>query len=175
MADFDIAFRITIGIEGKYSNNKKDPGGETMYGITKRVARKYGYKGKMKDLPLDFAKNIYKVGYWNILKLDKVSDQGIANELFDTSVNMGVGTSAKFLQRTLNALNREGKDWRDITVDGKIGPVTINILTKAIRKRRKNIYKTLNILQGCKYISLAEKHETDEDFINGWLTRVVFK
>ena len=37
-----------IKVEGGYVNDPSDSGGETNYGITKHVARKYGYKGSMK-------------------------------------------------------------------------------------------------------------------------------
>ena len=33
--NFDKAFELVIGHEGGYSNNPKDPGGETKYGISK--------------------------------------------------------------------------------------------------------------------------------------------
>ncbi len=46
--------------EGGYVNNPADRGGATKYGITEAVARANGYKGNMKDLPLDVAKSIYR-------------------------------------------------------------------------------------------------------------------
>ena len=39
--------------EGGYVNNPADRGGATKYGITQSVARENGYRGNMKDLPLD--------------------------------------------------------------------------------------------------------------------------
>ena len=46
--------------EGGYVNNPADRGGATKYGITQAVARENGWNGNMKDLPLEFAKSIYK-------------------------------------------------------------------------------------------------------------------
>ena len=46
--------------EGGYVNNPADRGGATKYGITEAVARTNGFKGNMRDLPLDVAKAIYK-------------------------------------------------------------------------------------------------------------------
>lgn len=37
MTDFNEALNLLIAHEGGYSNHPSDPGGETMYGITKRV------------------------------------------------------------------------------------------------------------------------------------------
>lgn len=46
--------------EGGYVNNPADRGGATKYGITEAVARANGFKGSMRDLPLDVAKAIYR-------------------------------------------------------------------------------------------------------------------
>ena len=37
MSVFEKAFSHTLGLEGKYSNNPNDTGGETMWGITKAL------------------------------------------------------------------------------------------------------------------------------------------
>ncbi|ENV93784.1 hypothetical protein F937_03185 [Acinetobacter calcoaceticus ANC 3680] len=46
--------------EGGYVNNPADRGGATKYGIIEAVARANGFKGNMKDFPLETAKAIYK-------------------------------------------------------------------------------------------------------------------
>jgi len=46
--------------EGGYVNTPADRGGATKYGITEAVALANGFKGSMRDLPLDVAKAIYK-------------------------------------------------------------------------------------------------------------------
>src|SRR6266478_2656628 len=63
--NFDSAFAALIGNEGGYVFDPRDPGGETMYGITSRVAAKHGYAGAMRDLPLELAKSIAKTEYWD--------------------------------------------------------------------------------------------------------------
>lgn len=40
-----------IAIEGGYSNDPDDSGGETTWGVTERRARKFGYTGPMIDMP----------------------------------------------------------------------------------------------------------------------------
>ena len=45
MANFDILFNRLMEHEGGYINHPSDPGGETMYGITKAVAVANGYAG----------------------------------------------------------------------------------------------------------------------------------
>lgn len=88
MSSFDDAFDALIGNEGGYANNPKDPGGETMWGVTKRVALAYGYTGAMRDLPRDTAKAIAKKLYWDPLRLDEL-DGRVAFQIFDANYNGG--------------------------------------------------------------------------------------
>ena len=55
MDRFEKIFDYLLKVEGGYSNDKYDAGGETKYGITEEDARKYGYKGRMRDLQLYLA------------------------------------------------------------------------------------------------------------------------
>lgn len=171
---FDDAFEKVVGIEGAYSNDPNDSGGETMYGITIQVARAYGYKDAMKDMPLSVAKVIYRKRYWEVLKLDDICkySQELAHELFDTGVNCGVGLAATLLQRALNVLNRQQKDYADIAVDGSLGPVSLYALAGFVKTRGEKgltvLLTMLNCLQGAHYVTLAEKREKDEQFVFGW-------
>jgi lysozyme family protein len=88
-----------IGKEGGYSNHPSDTGGETMWGITIGVARANGYQGVMRSMTRDRAKVIYRNKYWAAPGYDAVALQSaaIAEELFDTGVNMGPSTGSTFL------------------------------------------------------------------------------
>jgi lysozyme family protein len=164
-----------IGREGRYSNNPADSGGATMWGITERVARACGYTGPMRALPRDTAKEIYFTQY--VRKPGFAALMGpserIAEELVDTGVNMGPAVASLFLQRCLNALNRQGRDYNDIIVDGDVGPATLNALNAFLRTRGAEgetaLLRALNCLQGERYIELAEKRSANETFLYGWL------
>lgn len=179
MNEFDEAFEYTVGLEGRFSDNPLDSGGPTKYGITERVARAHGYIGHMKDLPLHFAKKIYKASYWDALKLDSVSklSSAIPHEMFDTGVNMGVKRSATFLQRALNVFNRQGRDYPDIQVDGSIGSKTISSLSAYLSQRGRLgesvMLTALNSQQGAGYFDIAENRPKDEEFIFGWFANRV--
>ena len=41
-------------------------------------------------------KDFYKSNYWDPIQLDLITSQRVAEEIFDTAVNMGVGTAVKF-------------------------------------------------------------------------------
>lgn len=170
---FEIAFTRTLGVEGGYSNNPNDPGGATKFGITIAVARANGYKGDMKVLPLDKAKEIYKKNYWDSLKLDKFSPP-LAIKLFDAGVNVGIKRVAQWLQTSLNALNSQQRFYSNIAVDGMIGPATINAYNSLAERRGSSanaiLIKAINCLQGSYYLNLAENDSKFETFIYGWLS-----
>jgi len=64
MNRFEKIFDYLLMVEGGYSNDKYDAGGETKYGITEEDARKYGYTGHMRDMPLSIARDIYDKKYY---------------------------------------------------------------------------------------------------------------
>ena len=155
--------------EGGYVNDSSDSGGATRYGVTQKVARKYGYYGSMKQFPLNRAMNIYEKRYWDKLKLDEVYKYSplIAEELFDTGVNMGTRRAGEFLQRSLNLLTSS-----KLIVDGSVGKKTLKALKVYHNKRGEHgkevLHKMLNALQGSFYVTLAERRVKDKKFIFGW-------
>lgn len=175
---FKDAEKRTLDIEGSYSDHPLDPGGKTMYGITESEARAFGYQGPMQSMPLATAHVIYKTRYWDALLLDEVDKISvpIAHELFDTGVNAGVSTAGKFLQIALNALNRQQKDYPDLTTDGRVGPLTLHTMKQYMELRKgkaeRNLLKLLNCMQGAYYLNLTQQNPKFEEFMNGWLERV---
>lgn len=164
-----------ISREGGYSNHPADRGGPTRYGITQAVARAHGYGGPMSLLPRDEAAAIYRRLYWLRPRYDQVARRAarVASELFDTGVNMGPGVATTFLQRALTALNRNAKDYPDLTPDGRIGPITLSALDAFIKLRgtagETVLLRALEAMQGERYLRLAEKRPANEAFLYGWL------
>lgn len=165
--------------EGGYSNHPADRGGPTNFGITEQTARAYGYKGDMKVMPRATAVSIYRARYWTAPRFNEVAIvcPQIAEEIFDTGVNMGVGRAGTFLQRALNALNRQAADYPDIGTDGLIGNLTLTALKGFMLKRGAGggevLRKALDALQGEFYLNLAEKNPSQEAFVYGWLANRV--
>lgn len=172
---FEVAFNALLKIEGNYSDHQSDRGGKTKYGITEGVARQSGYTGDMRSLPLEKAKEIYKTNYWQKAGCDKICalSQSIAEEIFDTAVNMGVRTAVTFLQKSLNGLNRQGKDYQDEKEDGVYGSGTHGALGSFLKKRGAQgelvLLRSLNCLQGALYVTLSRDRTQNEDFLFGWL------
>ena len=78
-----------------------------------------------------------------------------------------------WLQRWLNALNREERSYQDIKTDGKIGPRTLAALKHFLTLRGKQgeevLVKALNCSQGAYYLDITEKNRQNEEFIFGWM------
>lgn len=168
---------IVIGaifqVEKGYVDNPNDPGGATNHGVTVAVARKHGYEGHMRGLPKNMAYDIYvkdyikAPGYEPLLALSPA----LAHKVIDGGVNAGTGRSSRWFQQSLNALNRNGTDYRDIAVDGKVGAGTIGAYKSLVNKRGKfeacsMMIKLMDVHQGMHYLSLTNL----ETFTPGWVS-----
>jgi lysozyme family protein len=111
VSSFDDAFAALLGNEGGYVDSPADPGGETMFGVTARVARAWGYTGDMKDLPIETAKAIAKKNYWDAYQCDQF-DPRIGFQVFDAAYNGG--HPAQWLQQAAG-----------VKADGVIGSITV--------------------------------------------------
>jgi lysozyme family protein len=188
-ASVDGLIDAVLDREGGYVSHPADAGGPTCFGITEAVARAHGYAGSMRNLPRENAVAIYRRLYWARPRLDEVARRSarLAAELFDTGVNMGPAVAVTFLQRALTALNRNGKDYPDLTPDGRIGPATLGALDAFLAARggasdgrpqpsqpgaasgETVLLRALEALQGERYLRLAERRPANEAFLYGWL------
>lgn len=161
--------------EGGYTNDPADPGGETNFGVTKFVARAFGYQGDMRAMTWDAAKPIYEQRFIVQPGFDKLValDAALAWKLFDIGVNMGQPVGGKFLQRALNALNNQQADYPDLTVDGNCGAMTRAALAAFYAKRGPDGRKVMNWAvgaeQGVRYLEIVESNPLSEKYTFGWL------
>jgi lysozyme family protein len=93
--NFDRAFNFTIGVEGGYSNDPNDPGGETKFGISKRAHPSLDIKG----LTLEDAKNVYFVEYWMEVGGDELPFP-LDIFAFDAAVNQGVIAALSLVKKS---------------------------------------------------------------------------
>ena len=96
---FKKAVDYVISNEGGYIFDRKDPGGATKYGIS----QKYYPTLNIKALSLESAKRIYYCDYWLKGKFEQISDEKVATQVFDFSVNLGFRVATIILQRALRA------------------------------------------------------------------------
>lgn len=175
----DDYINALIAREGGYVFHPADRGGQTIWGITERVARAFGYAGHMEDMPQDVARRIYIERYWEQPHLDDVCEYSApaAEKLLDIGVNMGVGMAGAFLQRALNTLNLEAKIYPDIVIDGAIGRMTLAALRAYLDYRGADghvvLVRILDCIQGARRLDIAEANPSQEAFVYGWfLNRV---
>lgn len=172
-----------IRVEGsQYTNDPSDKGGPTKYGITqKALSEFYGRHAsaeEVKALTETDAFNIYWSRYVTRPKFHLLAavNARIAAEVIDTGVNMGPSVAAKYLQRSLNALNHNQKH-PTLVVDGLVGPVTAEALKTFLGYRGVEgefvLLTTLNALQGARYLELTEANESQKKFFYGWINQRV--
>ena len=185
--DFQISFAKAIQAEGFLSNNKADHGGFTYKGISRTKHPAWsGWKiidstplallrrgaGGEVDKLNQLVEEFYRSEFWNKIQGDLLPTQLIADELFDSSINLGVPVVSEFLQKTINLLNRNGSLYPDIKVDGIISSKTLAALNKCIAiNSEKLFFNLLNFYQSKRYIGLMERDGTQEIFI-GWFSRI---
>jgi len=187
MADFEKAYYKTMKHEGGYIHDPDDAGGETYMGISRKYNPGWDGWGIIDDLKgssnfskclddsdelLETVENFYKQRYWDVNMLDDFEDQAVAEEMFDTGVNMGVRRAAKFLQESLNYLNRNGSLFSDLVVDGVIGSATMNALSKLQKDDYSILLTMLNVCQGRHYMEYMKKSPIQEKYARGWFSRV---
>lgn len=131
MASFDLAYRFMQPHEWNqrrnFTNDPRDPGGATKFGITLRSWQSQGSLGDLdgdgdidaedvRQITEDQARAFYATRYWI---WGRIQDDRLAAKLFDISVNLGPDTATRYLQQALQELG-----WPSLTVDGSLGPVT---------------------------------------------------
>ena len=186
MADFQLSLNRTLAHEGGYSVVKADRGGETYRGVSRRFHPSWAgwiVVDQLKHEP-GFPRNLqnhpglqnqvglfYHQQFWQPLLGEQLVHQAVADELFDTAVNMGIATAVSFAQTALNLLNRNQSSYPDGMVDGKMGPKTLKLLNDC--SEPEILVRTLNALQAARYIRICEKDPSQEVFFRGWLKRTL--
>ena len=94
--NFQKCLDLVLKSEGGWVNNPADPGGETNFGVTKKVWEEWvGHEVKtMKGLtPADVAP-MYQAKYWLACYANQLP-MGVDYMAFDAAVNMGPGRAVK--------------------------------------------------------------------------------
>jgi lysozyme family protein len=157
MADFDPAVAKTLIREGgaRFTDNPDDHGGATKYGISQRAYPNVD----IRNLSEDQAKAIYKRDYWDRVAGDALKSQAVAENIFDTAVNMGPTTATKLVQMTL-----------DLDVDGKFGAGT----TKAVNATDETEFLAeFTLAKVARYAAICNKDRSQSKFLLGWLNRAL--
>jgi lysozyme family protein len=174
---FNSAFEKTVGLEGVFNIDPDDNGNWTSgrKGLGMLKGTKYGISAAVypyldiENLTLEEAKAIYYRDYWNPLRLDKIINNEIQEEVFDTGVNMGIEISARILQSAVNFL----EIGNPLAEDGQIGPKTLARVNFWCKKDSEALHKVLNGLQFMRYFEIV-KIPNKEKFAWGWMKRIQY-
>lgn len=179
MADITIALDKTLKHEGGYVNDPLDRGGETICGIARKFWGSWsGWKildektknttGALKtktanlllkdSLFMKEVREFYKKNFWDEMNLDKITDQRIAENMFDFAVNSGVKKAAQKIQQILK-----------LTADGEIGPKSIAAINSTNPEWLLKEYKES---RRQFFLAIVENNPSQARFINGWMKRV---
>ena len=160
MAKFEPAVKVVFHHERGYVFHKKDPGGETNFGISKRSYPKLD----IKNLTKAEARDIYRRDFWVKGEFGKLTSQAVATKGFDLSVNMGLRAGIRLLQKAAKTFVPTLK------VDGKVGPNTINAVN-AIHP--PDLLKEMRVQAAVRYAKIAVKTPDSTVFLLGWMRRAL--
>jgi len=159
--NFDACFDRVIQSEGGYVNDPADAGGETNLGVTAGAWGAYLGRpinsGEMQSLTKDTVKPFYRQMYWDKVKGDDLP-AGVDYAVFDFAVNAGVSRAAKFLQRSVGAVD-----------DGVIGGGTLG---KVAVTNKQRLLAAFADQKQRFYNGLALSNPSQQKFLKGWLSRV---
>lgn len=160
MAKFDTDI---LQIEGGYSNDLDDAGGETKYGISKR-----SYPNEdIKNMTPERAIEIYTRDFWNPNRLSEIQDQTTANIIFRFIVHRGANAANTLLQ---NCLNTFAPITSLLKVDGQIGTMVLRAI-EFLRPIRLQESLRLAIIR--YYYELVVKKPSQEKYLKGWIKRAL--
>ena len=186
MADSKLAIPKVLEYEGAYSNDPVDPGGETVFGITRKYEPNWeGWKrvdeiktsgiGPLvsiisKDTEIARCVFDYYDNLWSSFCLTQVQSQALAECIYNGCINQGAKRVIQWLQYCVNALSVSSED---ISEDGAMGVGTINRVSALESLGRGEILLTLLKAQRISaYCQTVHNREDSLKFIKGWLVRI---
>ena len=153
---FLAALGQTLAIERGLVDNPDDPGGRTIFGISKRSHPELWDPGPP---TLEEAADCYFEDYWKGSGCPSIKPLAVKLELFDSAVLHGQVRGVKLLQEALNHLGSP------VTIDGVLGPKTARVVNAY--RRPKRLAAAQNATQAVYIVKLG-----NPTFFGGWLKRV---
>lgn len=167
----DIYKLITdiLAKEGGYIDHPKDRGGPTNYGITIPALNEYtGRNNDRTDIKLlteQSARCIYRENYYRKPGINKLA-KSIQPIIFDMAVNQGPKTAVRLLQ---SQLFEDG--YQVGKIDGKIGPLTIALTSRALSDAGDIFINRLIDRRIDRYRAIVKHDPGQAVFEKGWIAR----
>jgi lysozyme family protein len=163
MANYLPIIEQHLKFEGGYVNHPSDKGGATNFGIAYNFHKdKFKSPDEVKNLTKAKAIEFYKRYYWNPLKLDKITNQGVAQVIFNWGAHAGLGACGYAIQRALN------KCGYSLVVDGVVGAKTFNALNTV--NPNSFIYEFIADNKKTLGVQIS-KDSSQSAFAKGWTKR----
>ncbi len=165
MNDVRQIAREIVGREGGYVNDPDDPGGATNFGVTIHTMRRLGLDldrdgdidtRDVRQLTRAQAEDIFVEHYFARPRMADLPEV-LQASVFDMYVNAG-GNAVKILQRLLRDMGH------DITVDGAIGPQTINAAQAAANAAPRHLADAYGIARRNYYFRIADRRPASRKF-----------
>lgn len=160
MSDLAPALAYLAPDEGGFT---VDNGGPTNFGVTAPAASQYiGYTGAMSALTYAQATQVYQNGWWNPGNFSALTDQNVANAIFDISVDTGMGGIGAPVQAALTAIGIANDG------DGQWGPDTLAAVNSADPDIFINAFSSAVLAM---YQADATNNPSEAQYLNGWTNR----
>lgn len=176
MSQFDQAVSFVLENEGGLSDNPRDKGSITNFGISLRFLKnippdnlkKYGIysddEEAIRTLSLEQVRAIYMGEFWIHAPFEKIANQEHCNYIFDMAVSLGISPAIKCVQRACWAVM---KRWQILVDDGIMGQKTL----LAIKQCGIFIMPALRAERGNYYRNIVNIHPDQKEFLKGWYDR----
>jgi lysozyme family protein len=166
MADFNAAFEKMIADEGGYVLHTipGDTGGMTYAGIARNKNPQWGGwhlidNNQQGTVLTGVVRGFYKTEFWDRLRGDEITNQVVAESVFNFGVNTGMGVAVKLAQLIVGA-----------TPDGAVGNVTLQKFNTIDGEAFKKAYALAKIT---RYADICNKNRTQSKFLLGWIQRTL--
>jgi len=167
MADFNAAFEKMITDEGGYVLHTipGDTGGMTYAGIARNKNPQWGgwnlidHKEINNPLLTGMVRGFYKAEFWDRLRGDEITNQTVAESVFNFGVNTGMGVAVKLAQLIVGA-----------TPDGAVGDKTVEKFNSVEPEAFRKSYALAKIT---RYADICNKNRTQSKFLLGWINRTL--
>ena len=166
MSDFAPALSFVLDNEDalrKYAI-VPDPGGSAIAGVNSYdwPAQYDAIAGLPQADRASAVASFYQMNFWNPINCSGIADQDIANRVMDESVNGGLDTGPKILQRAANSCGAM------LAVDGEIGPMTLAAVNGIDAATLLAAYRAARVAH---YQAIAAANPADAKYLAAWVAR----
>jgi lysozyme family protein len=165
MADFNPAFEKVIADEGGYqlTDIPGDRGGQTYAGIARNPNPQWAgwhlIDRKEFGLATPLVREFYKTNFWDRIRGDELTNQAVAETIYNFGVNAGIGVAIKLAQVIAG-----------VAPDGAVGAKTLERLNLCTAEKFVPAYALAKIQ---RYVNICMKDRSQSKFLLGWIRRAL--